>query len=106
MILCFTQVFIQQNILPCFAEAEPKPKIDILAENLTDHEKYLKSIGYTESDKRPTAVASGVMGAIFVIVTVLLIVGSDVPLLKTHFQYFRENLKDCFWRLQHMKCGL
>ena len=76
-------------------------EIDFLAENLTAHQKYLKSIGMTESDlETPNIVTGSTVGSVIITLMIVTIVGLDLLNIKHHFKMLIDNLKDGLSRLK------
>ena len=65
----------------------------------------MKSIGFTPSDERPEAIATGLMGSMFIVVTAVMVVGADIPALRRDSKMLRRNLADFVWRIRHRQFG-
>ena len=76
-------------------EYPPVPKVDILWENLTEHERFPKAMSFTESDLHTYNITAGILGIVMIILAVLIVLTLDVPTLKNQYQWWKENMQDC-----------
>ena len=84
-----------------FSEKPPEPKVDILAENLTEREQFLRSIGFKECDLYSDHYSFGIVGIIFTLMPVIIILVLDFPklreqintLLKRNVRSYRDYIR-------------
>ena len=85
-----------------FAESDPEPEVDILWENLTEYERKLRAMGFKESDFDTYNLTAGILGAVLLAVTVILVIQADIEDMRRSFRYWRENMSDFRYRLREL----
>ena len=64
-----------------------------ISETLTLQEKFQRSIGWTKSDSRPSAIATGTLaGSLFCIIPIVIVFLSDLPTFLRHIRGMWHNI--------------
>ena len=75
-----------------FVPEEEEPK--------TAAERVMKAMGFKMVDKKPPNIGIGIVGAVLALIPVVILVASDLKVLKTHLKVMSRNVKEGLRRLR------
>ena len=66
----------------------------------TAAERAMKAMGFKKVDKKTPNIGIGIVGAVLMFIPVVIIVASDLKILKKHLKVMSRNVKEGFRRLR------
>ncbi len=67
----------------------------------TKAEKVMASIGIKKADKEPPNIAIGMLGIVMITLPVIIIIASDVAILRKHLKMMVKNVKEGWRHVTH-----
>ena len=62
--------------------------------------RVMKAMGFKKVDKMPPNIGIGIFGAVLALIPVVILVASDLKVLKKHLKVMSRNVKEGFRRLR------
>lgn len=69
----------------------------------TDAERIMKALGFKKVDKNLPNIGIGITGVVMMIIPVVLLIASDLRILRRHFKMMSRNLKEGYQRFIRRK---